>query len=545
MALHLKVFVCGFKFSKEPEAMSQFRRNPQLSGDNVFKQPDYQNPCQYDWVDLAQQWIYKKEACPDDTLPSAPPPPNISSLCYFNGKIKSLTIIYKLFNCLFHYIIEQGENEFEVKKDCEPIQSLISRETSRYDYFTNQHNWQQWNPVKIEPQEEPLLGTYSTLGYNVHDGNARNGFFASSCESLSKESYDWQQSNPVKIEPQEEQRLDTLGYNVRIENPRNGILASSCESLTKGSFYNLEIRMSATATLSEYWLPILDRVEDWPYIKNEFLSAVDGLCAAFNFKGPHHEKVFKVCASLMNSAVVKIMQNEENEAANNVLINGYFSIFRLLYQYAHDEEKLIDFSNKSLKKFIATSEARVKRAVPNLGEFLMHLTISREVTWNQISNVFMDEFDTRNVFWYCVGNHNSPPAHPELIDLQYNGDRTIPVFQATTVSRNLVMFQVQFANMTKSLDSTEFCSNFELVQDILTIKLNNLYSKVVVIKSWDQFYDFLQMPSVTMEKRNNDLAQAVMKSVAQGYHISYNGRKRAASAAGGGNKAKRWKKNSR
>lgn len=450
-------------------------------------------------------------------------------------KSNSLKIIYK---CLIACsIIEQGENEFEVKKDCEPMPSLISRDTSRYDYFLNQHNWQQWNPVKIEPQQEPLLGTYSTLGYNVHDENARKGFLASSCELLSKESYNWQQSNPVKIEPQEEQRLGTLGYNVHIENPRNGILASSCESISKESFSNSKLR-----TPSEYWLPILDRVEDWPYIKNEFLSAVDGLCAAFNFKGPNHEKVFKVCASLMNSAVVKIMQNEENEVANNVLINGYFSIFRLLYQYAHDEEKLIDFSNKSLKKFITTSEARVKKAVPNLGEFLMHLTISREITWNQISNVFMDEFDTRNVFWYCVGNHNSPPAHPELINLQYNGDRTIPVFQATTVGRNLVMFQVQFAKMTKSLDSTEFCSNFELVQDILTIKLKNLYSKVVVIKDWDQFYDFLQMPKVTMEKRNNDLTQAVMKSVAQGYHISFNGRKRAASAAGGGNKAKRWKK---
>lgn len=442
-----------------------------------------------------------------------------------------------LFNGLA--IIGPGVNKLEVKKDDEQIMSVISKETSRDGDFTNL--LQNWNPVKIEPQQEPLLGTDPTPGFN---GNYRNGILASSSKSSSKESFNCQQWNPVKMEPQEGQLLGTnsnLCYEVHIENPRNGILASSCQPLSKESFS----MSSSVATSGEYWLPILDRVEDWPYIKSEFLSAVDGICAAINFKGPDHEKVFKVCASLMNSAVVKIMRNEENQVANNVLINGYFSIFRLLYQYGHDEKKLNEFSNKSLKKFITSAEARHKSAVPNLGEFLMHLTISREITWNQISNVFMDESDTRNVFWYCVGNHNSPPAYPHLINLQYNGDRTIPVFQATTVSRNLVMFQVQFANIAKSLDSTEFCSNFELVQDILNVELKNLYSKVVVIKNWDQFYDFLQMPRVTMKKRNNDLAQAVMKSVAQGYHNSYKRRKTTANVAGSGNQAKRWKNYSR
>lgn len=377
-------------------------------------------------------------------------------------------------------VIEPGENE--AKKDRKRMSSQILRETSKDDDVTSR---QHLNSVKIEP----LLGASSTLGYSVH-----------------------------------------------IEHIRNGTLASSCQSLTKDAFSN------SNAMATEYWLPILRCVDDWPNIKSEFLSAVDRLCASIHFNASVHEKVFKVCASLMNSAVAKIMRNEENEATNNALINGYFLIFRLLYQYAQDDDKLIRFSSLSLKQFITTAAARVKSAVPNLGEFLVHLTISREITWNQIATVFMEEIDTRNVFWYCVGNHNAPPAYPELINLQYTGDRTAAVFHATTVSRNLVMFQVHFANITKSLYSTEFCSNFELVQDILTIKLNNLYGKVVAIENWDQFYDFLQMPRVTPKKRNDDLVRAVMNSVARGYHRCDNGRKRAATrAARGGYNAKRWK----
>jgi len=318
----------------------------------------------------------------------------------------------------------------------------------------------------------------------------------------------------------------TLGYGVNIENQRNGTLSSPCEYLSKESFINANVRRSSTNKPFEYWLPILIQIEDWSgkkNIKKQFLAAVDNICSAIRFTGPWHRKVFKVCSSLMNQLVVEIMQNEGNGTANDRFINGYFAMFRLLYQYSQDDKELINFSNNSLKNFNSDWKERVKNKVPNLGEFLMHLTISSQISWDNIASVFMGECDARNVFWYCVGNQSTYPACPELIDVNYKGgDRVKKVFAATAVSRNLVMFQIKFANVPNFLDFTEFNSNFGLSPEMLKAELKNLYTQVVAVKNWKEFYNFVQIPYETDGKRERELVEAVQRSAGQGYHGNVN-----------------------
>lgn len=78
--------------------MFPFKHNPIRNGlpmpndDNPpiqwpMNQAAYQNLSNdVDWAALAQQWIYMKESYPEDnSIPSAPPPPNISSLRDFDG----------------------------------------------------------------------------------------------------------------------------------------------------------------------------------------------------------------------------------------------------------------------------------------------------------------------------------------------------------------------------------------------------------------------------------------------------------------------------
>ncbi|KAJ6637005.1 Arginine/serine-rich protein PNISR [Pseudolycoriella hygida] len=120
-----------------PFKQNQLRTGLQMnSEDNTpmqwpINQAAYQNLSndQVDWAALAQQWIYMKESYPkDNSIPSAPPPPSISSLRDFD---------------------EKGEAEMEVEKEDEPIPSLMSIQTSRGDDFPNQqdNNWQSsgWN----------------------------------------------------------------------------------------------------------------------------------------------------------------------------------------------------------------------------------------------------------------------------------------------------------------------------------------------------------------------------------------------------------------
>lgn len=344
--------------------------------------------------------------------------------------------------------------------------------------------------------------------------------------------HDYRQKNPQSNTPLETYYIcyancqsnannSTIGYGVHVENPKNGILSSPCEYLSKESYINGKIRKSSTNKPFEYWLPILTRTEDWTgdlNIKKQFEEAVHIICANVKYNEDDHKKVFKVCSSLMNSLVVEIMKNKNNATANDKFINGYFSIFRLLHQYGQDNEKLISYSNNELKTFKTNQEKRDKNSVPNLGEFLMHLTISSEFTWKDISDAFMGECEARNVFWYGVGTYNNRASNPELIDPNYKGDRVTKVFNATTVSRNLVMFQIKFANVTNFLDLAEFNSNYGLAPESLIAELKNLYSQVVAVKSWNEFYDFVQMPKVSDENREMELVEAVKRSAQQGYH---------------------------
>lgn len=313
----------------------------------------------------------------------------------------------------------------------------------------------------------------------------------------------------------------TIGYGVQIENPKIGILWSPCEYLSQESFKDGMIRKSSTNKAFQHWLPLLVQSEDWKGPKNiekQFLLAVKAICNDIKFEKEDHNKVFKVCSSLMNSLVVEIMKNKGNATANDKFINGYFSIYRLMRQYAQDHKQLIDYCDDALTTFKENSQARGKTVVPNLGEFLMNLTISSKFTWEDICHVFMAECEARNVFWYAVGTASSRAPHRELIDPAFKGDRVNKVFNATAVSRNLVMFQIKFANVTKFLDLNEFNSNFGLAPEILTAELKNLHGQVVAVKDWNAFYDFVEMPTVDDAQREMELIEAVKLSAAQGYH---------------------------
>lgn len=312
-----------------------------------------------------------------------------------------------------------------------------------------------------------------------------------------------------------------IGYGVHIVNPKNGMLSSPCEYLSKESFINGKVRKSSTNKPFEHWLPILISAADWKgekKIKNQFLVAVNAICSDIGFKKEDHHKVFKVCSSLMNGLVVEIMENKTNSTANDKFINGYFAIYRLLQQYAQDDKKLITLANDTLKQFKEQPAARVKSITPNLGELLMYLTISTDMHWNDISQVFMSECEARNVFWYSVGTKDSRAPYPELSDPNFKGDRVTKTFAATSISRNLVMFQIKFANVPNFLDMAEFDSNYGLAPESLTAELKNLYGQVVAVKDWNAFYDFVEMPKVSDEKREMELVEAVKLSAAQGYH---------------------------
>lgn len=307
-----------------------------------------------------------------------------------------------------------------------------------------------------------------------------------------------------------------LGFGIHVENPRIGMLTSLCEYLSKESF-DCGTRQSTFKKPFEYWLPILVESHDWPTVKPLFINTVNNIAKALSFSNTQHVNVIKVCSSIMNSLVVEIMNAKNNITANDKFINGYFAIYRLLKQYSSEHIECLEYIDLQLKNFTDSSINRNKSKVSNLGELLIFLTISENSDWNTISQFFLEESDARNVFWYAVGNHYNPPKFPEFINPNLTSGRVEKVFSATETSRKLIMYQVEFSKVAKTLTLDSMESNFGLAPDSLKNRLKNIYTEIDAVSNWNGYFKWLGLTELSDTDRCKQLCDAVILSNTHGY----------------------------
>lgn len=306
-----------------------------------------------------------------------------------------------------------------------------------------------------------------------------------------------------------------LGYGINVE--KNGMINSPCEYLSLDA-YNEGTRRSSTNKQFSYWLPILVHSNDWKLIKNKFLENVNTINKQSNFGLKNDaEIVLRICCSVMNNLVVEIMNNKNNLTANDKFINGYFTFYRLMKQYALDDLNLIKRANNLLEEFIKNPKSRTKSVTPNLGDFLIYLTISDKYTWNDISKYFVEECDARNVFWYLVGTRFSPATCPQMKN-RHAPNRAKTIYTATEVSRNIVQFQVKFSKVAKNLTIETMDSNNGLAPEQLREDLKDTYSKITKMTSWDDYFKWLEMKIPSEQERNAQLLHAMDLSAKNGYH---------------------------
>lgn len=306
-----------------------------------------------------------------------------------------------------------------------------------------------------------------------------------------------------------------LGYGVNIE--KNGMMNSPCEYLSLDGF-DEGVRRSSTNKQFDYWLPILVHSDQWKKVKPFFLEHIKNISKGgkFNLKF-ESDMVLKVACSIMNNLVVEIMNNKGNLTANDKFINGYFMFYRLMKQFATEDKFIVNTANKYLENFIKDPKSRTKTVTPNLGDFLIYLTVSDQYEWKDIAKFFVEECDARNVFWYLIGTRFNPAKCPQLKNVN-EPNRSVKVWGATEVSRNIVMFQVKFSQVAKGLTLEIMDSNHGMAPDNLRNELKNVYSEITKMKSWDDYFKWLQMPIPSVKERDQQLLNAMKLSSQNGYH---------------------------
>lgn len=313
---------------------------------------------------------------------------------------------------------------------------------------------------------------------------------------------------------------EIFGYGVTVNF--NGSLSSPAEYLSKDAF-DSGIRRGSMNQNFSHFLPLYITEKHWKNSKNIFEKAINSIYADMKKPGVAFEqKVFCVLASIMNSTVVEVMNQKNQLSANDKFINGYFNCYRILHQITKEYPNLVNFANMEIQKFLEKSQNRTKDKVPNLGDWLILLSICSKFSWMHVAKDFIEEADARNVFWYVQGSRNQPGKHPELADVKIVNNRTKKTFEATETSRNLICFQTRFLSKIPSLDIQKFDDNFGSVSEDVKNELKNMYNEIVKIKNWNEYFKWNGMDEQSEDERLSQLIAAVKISETNGYHGARN-----------------------
>jgi len=144
----------------------------------------------------------------------------------------------------------------------------------------------------------------------------------------------------------------------------------------------------------------------------------------------------EVLPKLMNLQTVQLMKGDLHLSTK--ALEGYMGFHHLLLSILRQYPNLQSQVERKIGAFVRSEDARVKKACPNLGEFLCLFAVSKKYTWDDVSRAVVKETLDRNASWaidkfpILAGHGVSPEVRLEKS------------FKAGIVSIRLLCFNVWF-----------------------------------------------------------------------------------------------------
>jgi hypothetical protein len=218
--------------------------------------------------------------------------------------------------------------------------------------------------------------------------------------------------------------------------------------------------------------------------------------------------ILTVLPKLMNQMIVQILLDSELESNQKQVENrklhiessvsdkallGYCTFHHMLLHLMQSRPYLKEIINAHVDKFMRNEEYRDKEHVPDLGEFLVLLSLSN-FSWLQVATTVVKEIFLRNVRWVLR-------ASPSLKRIQgtptgYDEHRLSTFFKSSKTSKRLLMFQVYFMLQLGSpsgKDQSELLHKYNLSfgrpNEATKIALANNTRAVMKVNTWPEFFD--------------------------------------------------------
>lgn len=238
------------------------------------------------------------------------------------------------------------------------------------------------------------------------------------------------------------------------------------------------------------------------------------------------EEMLSFFTSFMNTIVVELFKvgnnGQINRYASEKALIGYTCIHHLLLTLLSRYPKMKDIANQRIRDFMATDDNRTKKAIPDLGKFLVYLVISdSELNWDLIKYTYLKETFIRNVLWMVRENQ-------QLANEKLPMDQRLQMTFASksfSTSRSLIMFQCYFLNNvarpegktnTQMLSHYNNCFGRPSHQDM--DKLQTRCREILAVNDWMGYFKMLYVSIPPKDKFYNILVDSVKQSKRLKYH---------------------------
>jgi hypothetical protein len=229
------------------------------------------------------------------------------------------------------------------------------------------------------------------------------------------------------------------------------------------------------------------------------------------------ELILQLLPKLLNSTVVTFMNGTTHTSER--ALHGYFFFHRLFLWALETYPNLQEQVNGTVKRFIDNPDNRLKRNTANVGEWLALLTVSTSHTWRDAASAYLNENFERNVMWYLRENSSLRETKSRV------PNRLTETFNRTTVSRNLLAFQVLFLDIARpaGMSLQEIAARYDANNGIPTREMEDaMKAAVQQIKNIRNYEEWFRVIKVDYPG-DGQLEEWLTKSVASaltkdGYH---------------------------
>lgn len=323
-----------------------------------------------------------------------------------------------------------------------------------------------------------------------------------------------------------------FGIGIKVEHyaRKTGIAAitSPLDILSETAFIEDEVRHSVWNHRFDYFLPLAIH-------RKHFERGIPSLQrTVYQVFGKNSGPVclLDLFATAMNTMVVQLFTTQDDSHsscnpqpvlhASETALDGYCAFHHLLLRCSERFPQIRAEAQRRVSIFLKSDEGRHKEKTPDIGRFLICLTLSRQ-GWDAVKYHVLKESFARQVRWLLQKKPkfgNIPPNR------NVSKTRLTETFESARTGLCLTCFQIAFLDIAGRPSGTKGPQDVACAYDkrlgkptaLMRTQLLTKAKRIVALKNWPEFFRLTRADITGSAQVHELLVQAVIASSKKGYH---------------------------